>query len=179
MRAIERYRLIKERLGTPLIFLIGTLLFAGIIWLWKPSIIVAAVPVFITIISQIWHILIIVFALLFILNLFLSPKTVKGWLGEASGWRGWVIAISGGIISSGPIYLWYPFLKDLERHGMRRAYTATFLSNRAVKPALLPLLIAYFGLAYTIILTAYIIIFSIIQGTLIERLVSDEKEVET
>ena len=47
----------------------------------------------------------------------------------------------------------------------------TFLYSRAVKLPLLPLMIHYFGLAYTLILCLYLIIFAVINGILVEKLV--------
>lgn len=176
MKLIEHYRLLKENVGTPTMFLLWTLLFVGIISLVKFEIIKKAIPIFFNILNHVWLIIIFVFALLFLSNIFLTPKAVKGWLSQASGWKGWLLAVGGGILSSGPIYLWYPLLSELQKHGMRPAFTASFLYNRAVKPALLPLLIVYFGVTYTIILTIYMIIFSVIQGIMIERFIMEQSE---
>lgn len=62
-------------------------------------------------------------------------------------------------------------LGDLKAKGMRTALMSVFLYNRAVKLPLLPLLIHYFGLVYTLILFAYLILFSLPAGLLLERLV--------
>jgi len=44
------------------------------------------------------------------------------------------------------------------------------LYSRAVKLPLLPLLVHYFGLGYTMVLVLYLIGFSIIGGLLMERI---------
>lgn len=176
MRFIERFRLVKEKVGVPIIFLLFSMLIGGLFALGDINIIKKAIPILLNILAQIWYVLILVFGLLFLSNLLLTPKVVKGWLGHTSGWKGWLLAVSGGILSSGPIYLWYPLLAELEKHGMRPAFTATFLYNRAVKPALLPLLIVYFGMTYTTILTIYMIIFSVMQGIIIERIIGVKRE---
>ncbi|MBR9703734.1 hypothetical protein GOV10_06850 [Candidatus Woesearchaeota archaeon] len=175
MKFIEHFRILKEKVGSPIIFLLFSLLIAGVFALFDMTIIKSAIPIFIDILAQVWYVLIIVFGLLFLSNLFLTPKAVKKWLSHASGWKGWLLAVGGGILSSGPIYLWYPLLSELEKQGMRKAYTATFLYNRAVKPALLPLLITYFGITYTLVLTVYMILFSIIQGSIIEKILYKQK----
>jgi hypothetical protein len=54
---------------------------------------------------------------------------------------------------------------------MRTALAATFLYNRAVKVPLLPLMIYYFGIAFTAVLTAYMILFSVAVGAVTEWLV--------
>ena len=168
---IERRPSGTRRPSPGMLFFLATASFTLILWLVHPVAVRRAVPFFLTILGQIWPVLIFMFALMFVLNLFVSPQLVKRWLGQASRQRGWLIAIAGGIVSTGPIYLWYPLLAQLRKQGMRTALVAAFLYNRAVKPALLPLLIYYFGLGLTIILTVYTAIFSIVQGLIVERLI--------
>ncbi len=55
-----------------------------------------------------------VFGLLFLFNLLIDTKTVVRYLGRETGKTGWLIAVVTGIISAGPIYLWYPLLSDLK-----------------------------------------------------------------
>jgi hypothetical protein len=69
------------------------------------------------------------------------------------------------------VYPWYAMLGDLKAKGMRTALMSVFLYNRAIKLPLLPLLIHYFGLAYVLVLFAYLILFSLPAGLLLERLV--------
>lgn len=115
-------------------------------------------------------ILLLVFALTFVVNYLVKPKKLIKYLGKDSKYKGWMIAIVSGILSSGPIYMWYPLLKELKDKGMRIGLVATFLYNRAIKIPLLPLLIVYFGLKYSIVLLIMMIIFSILQGLTIEKL---------
>jgi len=115
-------------------------------------------------------ILILVFVLSFVVNYFIKPKKLIKYLGKDSKYKGWMIAILSGIISSGPIYMWYPLLKELKDKGMRIGLIATFLYNRAIKIPLLPLLIVYFGLKYSIVLLIIMVIFSVLQGLTIEKL---------
>ena len=97
------------------------------------------------------------------------------WLGKESGIKGWLIAIIGGILSSGPIYMWYPLLSQIKKQGGRDGLIATFLYNRAVKIPLMPLLIYYFGWIYAIVLTFVMIIFSVFQGLIVEKIVEVKK----
>ena len=55
---------------------------------------------------------------------------------------------------------------------MRTGLMSVFLYNRAIKLPLLPLLIHYFGLIYTLILFGYLILFSWPAGLLLELLPS-------
>lgn len=125
---------------------------------------------FILIFTKIMPIFVLVFFLMFFSHLLLSAKKISDFLGEEAGGRGWLISIVGGIISSGPIYMWYPLLSDLKGKGMKDGFVATFLYNRAVKIPMIPLLIYYFGLPYTIVLTLYMVLFSVVSGVLVEEL---------
>ncbi|MBD3209439.1 hypothetical protein GF367_03395 [Candidatus Woesearchaeota archaeon] len=115
----------------------------------------------------------LIFILLVLNNKYVTPKQLTKHLGKKTGWKAWAVTIGAGVISTGPIYLWYPLLHDLKEHGMREGLIATFLYARAVKIPMLPLLVAYFGLAYTVIISVTLIILAIIQGTIIERLEVD------
>ncbi|MBD3361619.1 hypothetical protein GF358_02380 [Candidatus Woesearchaeota archaeon] len=136
----------------------------------RPEYFFSAWDFFISIIKRIWWVFILVFVLLVLVNLFITPKAVYKYLGKQSGIKGWIAAVVGGIISTGPIYMWYPLLNELQKHGTRNALVAVFLYNRAVKPALLPLLIFYFGWSFTIVLTAVMIIASVFQGCIVEKI---------
>ena len=116
-------------------------------------------------------VLLLIFTLIFISNLFLKPDWVRANVGKDSGLRGWVIAVVGGILSVGPIYAWYALLRDLQAKGMRTALIAVFLYNRGIKLPLLPLMIHYFGVTYTLILATYMTLFSLLSGILVEKIV--------
>ncbi|MEA2074619.1 MAG: hypothetical protein U9O85_02630 [Euryarchaeota archaeon] len=80
--------------------------------------------------------------------------------GEGSGIKGWFLAISAGIISHGPIYIWYPLLKELRDRGMRSGLIAAFMYSRAIKIPLLP----------------YIVIASLAVGEIIEIIESRKRQ---
>jgi len=103
-----------------------------------------------------------------LIDYFLHPKTVAKYAGKESGIKGWFFAISAGIISHGPIYVWYPLLKELRDQGMRSGLIAAFLYSRAIKIPLLPLLVYYFGALFVVVLLPYIVIASLIEGEIIE-----------
>lgn len=116
-------------------------------------------------------VLFLIFALIFIADLFLNTKWIKRYLGKDTGVSSWLIAVVGGVLSTGPVYAWYPFLQELREKGMRSSLVAVFLYSRSVKLPLLPLMVHYFGAIYTLILCLYLIGFSILNGILIDKLV--------
>jgi uncharacterized membrane protein YraQ (UPF0718 family) len=126
--------------------------------------------VLIRLIVRIAPVLLVVFVVMFLANLFLENKEVFRFLGKGSGFRGWTIAIAGGIVSSGPIYMWYPLLSDLKTKGMKDSLIATFLYNRAVKIPLLPMMVHYFGWDFTLTLSIYMILFSVVNGIVVQHL---------
>ena len=118
----------------------------------------------------------LVFSLMLLLNLFLKPAHIVRFLGREAGIKGLVFSITAGIISTGPIYAWYPLLKDLKEKGAGNHTIAVFLHNRSVKPFLLPVMVSYFGWIYVLILTLLTILSSIALGYSIQLLVKENRK---
>ena len=112
----------------------------------------------------------LVFAMTLIFNLFVKPGQIVHLLGSGANIKGILLSVAAGIASMGPIYIWYPLLKDLREKGAGNTAIAVFLYNRAVKPVLLPVMVAYFGWVYVIILTTLTVLASIVNGYLVGAL---------
>ena len=158
------------------LFLALVLLAYGLLWLVNSDATTQALSFFTQVMGQVLPVLGLVFLLLFITNLMLKPKWIKRYLGKGSGIKGWLAAVISGILSMGPVYPWYTMLGELRQKGMRDALIVAFLYSRAVKPPLLPLMIYYFGMTYTLVLCFYLIGFSIISGIMIEKLSLQKNE---
>ncbi len=159
----------------PWYFLAGVFILAIFVFLIKPDSFSPSLQSFYSILKQIVPIIFLVFVLMILVNLFVNSKQLLKYLGkESKSVFGWSVAIITGIISTGPIYMWYPLLNDLQKKGVKDGFIATFLYNRAIKPALLPLIIFYFGLAFTIVLTIVMIIISVFQGLIVERILKNK-----
>lgn len=117
-------------------------------------------------------VLLVVVVLMALINSFIQPKKLARLLGKKSGFRGWGIALFGGLFSHGSGYIWYPMLSDLRRHGVKDGLIVTFFYARAVKLPWMPMMIAYFGTGFTIILTFYILLGALIQGFLADFLLN-------
>lgn len=153
-------------------FLILTILFFLICSLLKPGIFLVTINKFLQLTGETIPILLLIFFLMFIFNIFLDAQKTVEYLGEKSGKTALGLSVIFGIFSAGPVYMWYPLLADLKEKGMKNSLIAVFLYNRAVKLPLIPMMIAYFGLNYTIILSGYMIVFSIINGLMIEKILT-------
>ena len=114
--------------------------------------------------------LVFIVLLMGIMNYFVKPRTVSRYAGKGSGIKGWLLAICTGILSHGPIYAWYPLLRNLRNHGMKSSLIAVFLYNRSIKISLLPVIVYYFGLPFVAILASYLIIASIVQGHIVQMI---------
>ncbi len=122
------------------------------------------------VIIKLLPIFLVVILLMAIINFFLKPEHIARHFGKDSGAKGWLYALLGGIISHGPMYVWYPMFEDMKQHGLKNSLIAVFFYSRAIKLPLLPLLIDYFGLIFTVVLSLYILIGAIVQGYAIERI---------
>jgi len=112
----------------------------------------------------------LVFVVMLALNLFVKPAQIVHLLGSGANIKGILLSVAAGIISMGPIYIWYPLLKDLREKGAGNMPIAVFLYNRAVKPFLLPVMIVYFGWLYVGILTVLTVLASVVSGYFVAML---------
>ena len=105
-----------------------------------------------------------------LINFFLKPKQIAKKLGKESGISGWIWTLLAGVLSHGPMYAWYPLIDDLRSHGMRDGLVVVFFAARAIKLPLLPMMIDYFGWLFTLVLSIYILLASLLQGVIYELL---------
>lgn len=155
-------------------FLISILLIYLIIFFIKGNLFYLSISFFYKIFIRIIPIFILVFLLMSLTNYFITPKFVMRHLG-GKGIKKWFFIVIGGILSTGPIYMWYPLLADLRNKGLNYGLIACFLYNRAIKIPLLPLAIFYFGWKYILVLSFVMIFVSIIQGILLNKLMEVKK----
>ena len=125
---------------------------------------------FYKIILKVIPIFILVFVLMAFTNYLITPNFIMKHLGE-KGIKKWFYVVIGGILSTGPIYMWYPLLADLKDKGLSYGLIACFLYNRAIKIPLLPIAIFYFGWKYILVLSIVMVFASVIQGVLINKLI--------
>ncbi len=113
------------------------------------------------------------FALVFILmttaNYFITPEKILKF-SQRKGIRKWFFMSFAGIISTGPPYLWYPLLSKLRKQGLSEGLITTYLYNRAIAIAFIPLLIFYFSAKYAIVLYILITAAAIVQGKIMNKL---------
>jgi len=136
----------------------------AVLYVFNPNIFLSALNNFINIFKKLVLVLLLVMGLMFLVNFYATPRLIQKFLGKTAGIKGYLAAIISGILISGPPYVLYPMLGELKKQGMSHELLSVFLFNRNVKIPFLLASIYYFGLAYTLVLSVYIIIFSIING---------------
>jgi len=127
------------------------------------------------VLAMIAPILLVVFFLMALLNTFVKPKIIAQYLGSESGLKGWFFALAGGVLSHGSTLVWYPMLSQLRDHGAREGLIVAFFYARAIKLPWLVVMISYFGLDFTVILSLNILIGAWIQGIFAEKIIVSSK----
>jgi len=169
-KAVSQDR-VKERKGAPYhgVYFLGLVVFVySLLFLFQPEKIKLSLKISTDVLLQILPSLLLIILLMGIMNYFVNPETVSKYVGKGSGIKGWLLAIFTGILSHGPVYVWYPLLKDLRNQGMKSGLIAAFLYSRAIKIPLLPLMFYNFGIPFVVILICYIVVASIVQGWVIQ-----------
>ena len=116
------------------------------------------------------------FAMMVGLNLFVTPAHVTRFLGKRAEITGVFFSSAAGILSMGPVYAWLPLLAAIRKKGASDFCLATFLSSRAVKPVLLPLMISYFGWRFSLIFTAFNIAGALVVAAMVSWLTTNHKK---
>ena len=155
-------------------FLISIVFIYFLFSLFNKEVYLGSLNFFKDILLKIIPVFILVFVLMSISNYFISPDFVIKHLKE-KGTKKWFLVIIGGILSSGPIYMWYPLLADLRNKGLSYGLIACFLYNRAIKITLIPLAIVYFSWQYIVILLVVMIFASVLQGILLNKVMEVKK----
>lgn len=151
------------------IFIIIALFLYILLLLFDSDLFVGGIISFWKLLIEVAPIILLVFVFIFITNLFIDEKKISRYFGEKSGWGAWAVAVLLGILSAGPVYVWYPLLADLRDKGMKNSFIAVFLYNRAIKPQLIPMMVLYFGWVFIVVLSIYMIIASIVNGIIVNK----------
>ncbi len=154
----------KNKNITGYIMLFIVVLLYGVLYFFHANKTLYALGASLKVLEMIAPILLIVFFLMALLNSFIDEKSIAKHLGEDSGVKGWLIALVGGVLSHGPGYIWYPMLQELREKGALDGLVVAFIYARSIKLPWLPLMISYFGLTFTIVLSIYVILGALIQG---------------
>jgi uncharacterized membrane protein YraQ (UPF0718 family) len=83
------------------------------------------------ILLRIIPILLLVVLITAVINYFISPeKFIKYFSNKKTGY---LIALTAGVVSHGPMYGWYPLIENLKNRGLKYGYIAAFFYARAIR----------------------------------------------
>jgi len=151
-------------------YFLGIMIFVFFLFsIFNQEIYFESLKFFTQIIYKIIPIFVLVFVLMSFTNYFITTNFIIKHLKD-KGMKKWFFVIIGGILSSGPIYMWYPLLADLRNKGLNYGLIACFLYNRSIKIPLIPLAVIYFSWEFIIVLLVVMILVSVIQGIMINKL---------
>jgi len=105
-------------------FLSGVIALYLVVGFLKGDTILPSLRFSLKVVKKIIPVFIGVFALIVITNYSINPQRVRKYLAESAGVKRWLIAVVGGIISTGAIYMWYLMLKELKK---KESNTASLL----------------------------------------------------
>ncbi len=167
MKEIIEKKIKKIRISKSFLFLLMVVFLYAVVGFFDIVLVKEALGKTLEIFLKILPILVLVFGLIYLINRYFDTKKVQKHLGEESGLRGWIYAVVAGVVLAGPPYILYPIFGKLQDKGMKNSLIAVILYNRNVKLQFLPALIYYFGLPFSIILSFYMIVFSLFNGILV------------
>ena len=119
--------------------------------------------------------LFLVYLLILFFNLFSLESKFKKLIWTWSYFRKNIFVLLFGIISSGPIYLWYGLLKRLNDSGLTSWHIATFSYARAIKLPMLPIMMSYFWFRYSLLFILVLLFLSFFQSYLVDYLLNKKK----
>ena len=160
----------KKTNKTGYIMLLLVIILYGILFVLQPQKAISALHVSWSTLKMIVPILVVVFILMALLGYFFDEKKIVKHLGDKSGAKGWFIALLGGVLSHGPGYIWYPMLQELRDKGAKDALIIVFLYARSIKLPWIPLMISYFGIAFSVTISFYVLLGAYLQGVIMMQL---------
>ncbi len=156
----------KPLISASWIFFAVTALLYGAVFFYNADLFAKSWAFFAKSLKEILPVFGFVFVLMVVVNRYVTRDFVLKHL-RGKGGLVWLYFILGGIVSTGPIYMWYPLLGDLRKNGVTNPQIACFLYNRSIKLAWLPVMAGYFGLTFVIVTTVLMVLLSLVQALII------------
>jgi uncharacterized membrane protein YraQ (UPF0718 family) len=132
---------------------------------------VKALAVGATVFGTVLPLIIAVFGLVGLLQVWIDQNLVARLLGREGGVKALLLAALSGTLLVGPSYLIFPLLLGLHRQGARLAVIATFLTSYAVKLQMIPVEMGFLGWPFSLGRAAITLGLAIPIGLLVEALV--------
>jgi len=135
--------------------------------IFYPVLIQESFEQFLFLLQQISWSLVFVIVFMYLFNVLISEKLIKKYLHGNVGWKQYLLVALVGVLSTGPIYLWFAYLSRMKEQGLDNGLISLFLYNRAIKLPFIPLMIEYFSVKITVVIVVFIFLFSFLNALLI------------
>ncbi|MHB8840938.1 MAG: permease [Candidatus Aquicultor sp.] len=129
--------------------------------------------------SATWHtvssvilIIVSVFILIGLVQVWIKEDMIAEKLGEGSGTKALVLSALFGSILVGPLFAIFPLLKSLLNRGARVGVIVVMLTTWAVKIPMLPLEVKFLGPYFTILRVGLVLALSIPVSLLVEKIIT-------
>lgn len=128
-----------------------------------------------TIFASVLLLVVAVFGLVGLLQVWISRELIVRLLGREGGIRGLMIAALCGTLLIGPAYIIFPLLMSIQKQGARWAVITIVLTCYSVKLQMIPIEVGFLGWPFTLGRALVTIALAIPTGLLIEALMERRK----
>jgi uncharacterized membrane protein YraQ (UPF0718 family) len=117
-----------------------------------------------------------VFGLVGLLQVWISRDLIVRLLGREGGLKGLLIAALCGTLLIGPAYIVFPLLMSIQKQGARWAVVVIVLTSYAVKLQMIPVEVGFLGWPFSLARALITIALAIPTGLLVEALMEPRRQ---
>lgn len=147
-----------------LLYVVVTLVIWGLIGVMDGGKMAIAGGIAANAIQKAWKIIISVFIVIGLIQVWIPPDKLSKVLGKEAGWKGLALASTLPMLIGGSPLTIFPLLKTLREKGASIAAVIAFIAAWSGKAPLLPLEIKFLGWHFTILRLVLIIPFAVTLG---------------
>jgi uncharacterized membrane protein YraQ (UPF0718 family) len=154
----------KKLVRDALIYIAVTLVIWGIVTLVSPAKGLLVGEVARGAFMKAIEIIIAVFIIIGLIQVWVGPQTLSRLLGKEAGWKGLALASTVPIFMGGSLFTIFPLLKTLRDKGTSIACVMAFVTAWGGKAPLLPLETEFLGWRFAVLRIGLIIPFAVVMG---------------
>ncbi|NOQ41222.1 MAG: hypothetical protein GQ563_01805 [Desulfuromusa sp.] len=156
--------------------LVATMLLYGLAFLVNPERASLALSSATTTFLSVLLLIIAVFCLVGLLQIWISRDFIVRLLGREGGVKSLVIAALCGTLLIGPAYIIFPLLMEIQKRGARWAVITIVLTSYAVKLQMIPIEVGFLGWPFTLGRALVTIALAIPTGLLVEAMMEKQQK---